>query len=330
MGRPVTAVCLRIVTPVRMILGTVRLEASPVRRNVTLESTLSNWTAPSSSSEAEKQERTLRMIRGAITTHRAFDGYSVQVYAKGSYPNNTNVRLDSDVDTAVQIEREGGIFYFEETEEGLVHRVTYDGIWTPARLRAETEAALQAEFGTQVDTSGRTAIGVNSSTARVDADVTPCFDYRYYYGNQRYHEGIRIYRNDGSEVENYPAQHLKNGIEKNTATSLRYKRAVRILKNLANAMSEEGYHREVPSYFIECLVYNCPNHLFDALTWTNRVTGILAHIWGQLEGPEPTDGSARWVEVNGIKFLFHDATQKWRRSDARDFAAAAWNYLKLG
>ena len=297
---------------------------------MTLESTLSNWTAASSNSETEKQERTARMIRGAIAAHRTFDGYSVKVYAKGSYPNNTNVRLDSDVDIAVQIEREGSIFYFEETQVRLVRRVTYDGIWTPERLRTETEAALQAVFGTQVDVSGRTAIGVNSSTSRVDADVTPCFDYRYYYGNHLFHGGIRIFRRDGGEVENYPTQHLRNGIEKNTATSLRYKRAVRILKNLANAMSDEGYHREVPSYFIECLVYNCPNHLFDALTWTSRVSGILGHIWGQLEGPEPRDDSARWVEVNEIKFLFHDATQKWRRSDARDFAAAAWNYLKLG
>ena len=309
---------------------TCTTEITPVRRNVTLESTLSNWTARSSNSETEKQERTARMIRGAITTHRAFNGYSVKVYAKGSYPNNTNVRLDSDVDIAVQIKREGGSFYFEETEEGLVRRVTYDGIWTPERLRTETEAALQAEFGSQVDTSGRTAIGINSNTARVDADVTPCFDYRYYYGNDRYHEGITILRKDGSEVRNYPAQHLKNGIEKNTATSLRYKSAVRILKNLANAMSEEGYHRKVPSYFIECLVYNCSNHLFGASTWTSRVRGVLGHIWGQLEGPEPSDDSARWMEVNEIKFLFHDATQKWRRSDGRDFTAAAWNYLKLG
>lgn len=69
---------------------------------MSLEGTLAGWTGPSSDTEQDKQARTERMVREAIDAHEAFRGYSFSVYAKGSYPNNTNVRADSDVDVAVQ------------------------------------------------------------------------------------------------------------------------------------------------------------------------------------------------------------------------------------
>jgi tRNA nucleotidyltransferase (CCA-adding enzyme) len=42
------------------------------------------------------------MIREAVKEHSVFDGVDLDVYAKGSYANNTNVKADSDVDIAVQ------------------------------------------------------------------------------------------------------------------------------------------------------------------------------------------------------------------------------------
>ena len=67
-----------------------------------LEALLGGWTGPSSATEQEKQERTERMIRDAISAHEPFNDCRRSVYAKGSYPNNTNVRTDSDVDIVVQ------------------------------------------------------------------------------------------------------------------------------------------------------------------------------------------------------------------------------------
>jgi hypothetical protein len=104
---------------------------------------------------------------------------------------------------------------------------------------------------------------------------------------------------------------------------------VRILKRLENAMASDGTHREVPSFFTECLVYNCPDSLFAASTWTETVESVLAHIYNSLGGDEPSNQNDRWLEVNGIKFLFH-VRQKWSRKDGRDFALACWNYLGLG
>jgi hypothetical protein len=292
-----------------------------------LESLLNGWTGPSSSSEQEKQERTERMVREAISSHEPFEDCNLSVFAKGSYPNNTNVRTDSDVDVAVQCHN---VIHWEEEEPSVAPAsIPYSGPWTPAKLRVEVGAALRAKFGSQVDDSGNTALRVNSSSARVDADVVPCFDYHYYFKAGGYREGCRIYRKNGVGFENYPAQHLQNGIAKNSRTGRSYKGAVRILKRVENAMLSEGIHREVQSFFVESLVYNCPDDILNRSTWVDTISGVLARIWNGLQGDEPSEPSERWLEVNECQYLFHPA-QKWARTDGRDFAKAAWNYLELG
>jgi hypothetical protein len=289
-----------------------------------LEDLLAGWTGPSSATEQDQQARTERMIKEAVSAHTPFSECSLSVYAKGSYPNNTNVKTDSDVDIAVQCH---DVEYWEEASPGTFTTGTpYTGIWTPAKLRDELGAALRAKFPGQVDSSGSTAFRVDSSTARVEADVVPCFDYKYYYSTGGSLKGTQIFRKNGVSFENYPVQHLENGRSKNTNTGTSFKKAVRILKRAENAMLEDAVHREVPSFFVECLVYNCPNSILNRSTWTETIRGVLGHVWEELQGEEPTDSDQRWMEVNGIKYLFH-ANQKWTRADGRDFALAAWNYL---
>lgn len=82
--------------------------------------------------------------------------------------------------------------------------------------------------------------------------------------------------------------------------------------------------RELPSFFMECLAYNCANHVFAHSTWTECLRAILFHIWDNLQGDEPAEG--RWLEVNECFFLFHPG-QKWSRADGREFAKSAWNYF---
>lgn len=292
---------------------------------MSLEQTLQGWTGPSSDSEQDKQERTERMILEAIANHPAFDGYRIVVYAKGSYPNNTNVRADSDVDIAVQCRE---VEYWEEAQPGThTTAVPYTGIWTPSKLRSEVGRALRAKFPSQVDDSGSTAFKVRSSSARVDAHVVPCFDYRCYFALSGSREGVRIVRKDNRHFENFPAQQLEIGGAKNTATKGFYKQAVRVLKRVENAMLEAKVHREVPSFFVECLVYNCPDSMLLLPTWSETVRKILAHLWTELQGYEASEESAKWLEVNKCKYLFH-ANQPWSRADGRDFAKAAWNYLE--
>jgi hypothetical protein len=291
---------------------------------MSLEDRLSGWTGPSSPTEQDKQDRTERMIREAVKAHPAFNGVDLAIYAKGSYANNTNVKTDSDVDVAVQC---GECVYWDEATEGSHTSISaYKGIWTPTKLRSELEAALKKKFPGQVDASGSTAFRIHSGSARVDADVVPCFDYHYYVTSGRYREGVKVFKKDGSSLTNYSSQQLANGRSKNTRTNQYYKKAVRIMKRVENAMVVAGDHREVPSFFVECLVYNCPDSIFLEPTWTKTIRGVIVHIWNGLEGVEPTDESERWLEVNECKYLFA-ASQVWTRKDGRDFAKASWNYL---
>jgi hypothetical protein len=292
-----------------------------------LEEKLKGWTGPSSTTEQEKQDRTERMIREAINAHAPFQTLSRKVYAKGSYANNTNVRADSDVDIAVECEN---VYYSDEHEPGAKPGGTtpYTGEWTPDRLRSELVVALRAKFGDAVDTSGSTAIQVHSSSARVEADVVPCFEYRYYFSPTNFREGAKVFKTNGSTVVNYSARQLANGRTKNNNTNQAFKKTIRILKRLENAMVAAGTHGEVPSFFVECLVYNCPDWMFTQSSWTAVVKSVLGHIYSSLEGSEPSDNSKRWLEVNEAKYLFFSA-QKWTRAEGRAFALAGWTHLGL-
>lgn len=183
-----------------------------------LELKLAGWTGPSSPTEQEKQDRTERMIREAIEAHPAFDGMSCKIYAKGSYANNANVKADSDVDIAVECQ---DLSYWDEHASGAhpASNGIYEGIWTPEKLRHELTIALRARFSTSVDTSGSTAIQINSNSARVEADVVPCFSYRYYFSPTSYREGAKIFKTDGNSIVNYSALQLENGRNKNNRTN---------------------------------------------------------------------------------------------------------------
>src|SRR5690242_5552675 len=63
---------------------------------------------PPSNNEDDKRERTENQIRAALANCDAVKGRPYIVYAKGSYANNTNVRLNYDVDIAVEYR---GFFY---------------------------------------------------------------------------------------------------------------------------------------------------------------------------------------------------------------------------
>jgi hypothetical protein len=153
----------------------------------------------------------------------------------------------------------------------------------------------------------------------------PCFSYRYYMKSGS-RDGTKIFKKDGSSIVNYPFQQLQNGTAKNNATNYAFKKGARLLKRIENSMAADGTFRELPSYFMECLAYNCPNYVYSHSTWTGCLRAMLVHVWDSLQGDEPTEG--RWLEVNECFFLFHPG-QKWTRLDGREFAKAAWNYFEF-
>ncbi len=309
----------------------------PTATSTISEEQLDAWTSPAFNNEDERRKNTEAMIAEAIRGHDLLRTLSIDVYAKGSYKNNTNVRRDSDVDIAVEYTGITFSEYGSETSREAVWREqgltaysgpfrTSSGATNIAAFKNAVGDALVGAFGSGAVSRSNKVFTVRESSRSLAADVVPCATYRKYWSPRRFIEGIRLLPDNdpGYWVTNYPDQHYRNGVDKNEATTMRFKKLVRILKNLENQMVDEGVCPVVASYLIESLVFNCPDSCFASSTWAARVRSVLAHAW---EDTEEAESEKRWMEVNGIKYLFH-THQKWSRDEARSFVHEAWQYVK--
>lgn len=295
------------------------------------EDTFHRWSGPASDTEADKRDRTERAVREAIQDSTDLTGLQVRVFAKGSYKNSTNVRLDSDVDVAVEFQ---DVMFHEATDQvaGMSQAdlglSPYSGTYQPEWFKDDVERALISRFGSSPVDRGNKALHVRENKSSLSADVVPCFTYHQYYAfgsgfGPLYNQGILIHPDSGARIENWPEQNYQYGKTKNEATGRRYKRVIRILKRLENDMVENGVIAEIPSFLLECLVYNVPNEDFQHPNYQEDVRYVLIHLYnGMLEG----GGAEKWVEVNGLKWLF-SPTQRWSKTQAHDFVSRAWDYL---
>ncbi len=114
-------------------------------------------------------------------------------------------------------------------------------------------------------------------------------------------------------------------MEKNDATNRGFKAVVRIIKRLRNEMADNNIAaaKPIPSYLIECLIWNVPNEGLTHDTWRADVRHALAHLWNNTRNDEQCK---EWGEVNELKYLFRTA-QPWTRQAANDFLQAAWTYV---
>lgn len=287
------------------------------------ESTFRSWGQAPSQTEREKCENAERAIRKAIATSSALAARSITVFAQGSYANRTNVRQDSDVDICVLCR---DVFYYD-LPAGVL-RESY-GI-TPAsyeyaQLKNEVGAALKNYFGHSAVTRGNKAFDVHANSYRVDADVVPTFEYRWYTAVSAYSEGTKFLPDNGGEVINWPTQNYDNGVRKNQLTGERFKAIVRIMKCLRNEMNEAaiGAAKPIPSFLNECLVWNVPNEGFGHDTFKEDVRYVIAHLWNNTR---TVDSCGEWGEINELKYLFRGG-KPWTREQNNMFLQAAWDYI---
>lgn len=298
--------------------------ASSASGFATWEDTFQSWGKPPSTSEQEKCDNAVRAVRRAIEGSEALEGRSLNVFAQGSYRNRTNVRADSDVDVCVLCT--DSIFF--DLPDG---KAPADfGITTPAtypfgQFKNDVGAALASYFGRSGVTRGKKAFDLHANTCRVDADVVPCFQYDWHQDNGICSIGTAFLIDHGKRINNWPEQSYDNGVIKNDATSRRFKSVVRILKRLRNSMDEDGIAaaKPIPSFLIECLVWNVPDDHFGHPTYTGDVRAALAYLFNNTMKREDCE---EWGEINELKYLFWSG-QPWTWGQAHAFISAAWDYL---
>lgn len=291
------------------------------------ESTLQSWTAPLSSTEEQRAENTIKMVRSAVDANDELKRLDYEVFIQGSFANNTNVRSDSDVDVCVMLKST----FYSDYPKGKTRDDYGFGIGTMEfqEYRDLVKQALIDKFGSKYVTDGNKSLKIRENTYHVQADVVPTFQHRNYsYLNSsdrdRFIEGTRFYSKDGKAVTNYPKVHKQNGTDKNNNTNYEYKKLVRIMKHIKNDMVDdhETDGDKITSFLVECLVWNIPNSTITGYnTWTETVRQAIIYLYGAIKN----GGHAEWGEVSEMLYLFRG--RKWTDQDVKQWLVDAWNYL---
>ena len=274
------------------------------------ESTLAQW-SHHQSAKASKQAHV--SIRKALAAHNRPSEVGYEVFLRGSYKNGTNLRRDSDVDVVVRLAYKlkptVAALSGEQLQENASHEVAYRQ-WQSFRRHALK--AMRDQYG-DAATSGRKTIKLAKGEIQVDADLVITLSYK---------DGIGFYLPDERRwVLSYPQQHHHRGLKKEGATSRRFKRTVRMFKAARNLLVDKGAltKDDAPSYFIECLLYNDPDHLFK-----RKLAPTYVSILDWLKTAKLRDF---WCQ-NGQVRLFGRQREQWTVEKARAFVKALqelWN-----
>lgn len=289
--------------------------------------TFSSWSAGPSDTEEVKISNTLSHIRAAIHNDLKLKTKQISVFVQGSYKNNVNVKVDSDIDVGVLSSE---VFHIDRYDEELAKKIDAKfprGTYQFPEFKNDLEKALKDHFGTDSVTRGNKSFDIHESSTRVDADVVALIEHRWYSSENNYKEGVMLYPDNSTPpiVVNWPEQHYTNGVQKNNNTGRRYKRVVRILKKLRNEMLENNYTylEKVPGFLVECLVWNTPNSILINGDYYIAVKNVLVYLFDELARK---DNYKEWGEVSELKYLFRDS-QPWNKNDAQRFIKDAWNYV---
>ena len=288
------------------------------------EDTLNNWRKPPSDTEEEKLSNVVRMVRDAIEDDSILRNENVKIFGQGSYANDTNVRLNSDIDINVRYQ---DAFYFDlppntnRQQFGLNNPPTY----SVKAFKNDVANALVNRFGTDVSRKNK-CIVIEGNTYRVGADVVPTWPYRKYSMDGSFVEGVRFFADSGDWVVNFPVQHIENGKSKNKRTQRRFKRLTRVFKRLRTSMIQNGQsvNPNITSFLLECLLWNVPDWIYnDNETWTERLRHSITFV---LDKTLIEDRCSDWKEVSDLLYLF-DRERKWSRQDVYSYLVDLWLYL---
>ncbi|RQO40167.1 nucleotidyltransferase [Chryseobacterium sp. KBW03] len=294
------------------------------------EDTLTSWTKPPSETEQTKLENSERMVREAINDDPKLKTKSTETFGQGSYANDTNVKLNSDIDINV---RYTGGFYFELPENTTETDIGLDKLGSAAytfkEFKDDVENALVRKFGRSEVVRNDKCITIKENTYRIQTDVVPTWNYRRYNKNGTFVLGAKFFPDNSAwGIVNFPKQHIQNAINKNSNTSRRFKLLTRLHRKVRYKMIDDGIKvsDNITSFLLECLVWNTPNRIMNEYdSWTERLKQSIIYIYQQT-----TEDSTckEWGEVSELLYLFYSG-RKWSRSDVNEYMVQLWNYLEF-
>jgi hypothetical protein len=290
------------------------------------EDSLRSWAKAPGQTELDKCDNAVTAARKAKDASATLSKHTIKVFAQGSYCNRTNVREDSDVDVCICCSDS----VFSDLPEGM--QDSDFGLSSPAdysynSFKNDVGLALTEYFANGHVTLGHKAFDIKENTYRIAADVIPCFEHRRYAKDRTWITGTAFVPDNAGRIENWPNQHYDKGVAKNKEMGGRFKDVVRILKRLRYKMNDEkiAAAAPIPSFLIECLVWNAKPSAFGHATYTEDVREVLANLFNNTL---TFDRCKEWGEINELKYLFRSG-QPWTLVQAHAFLSAAWDYLEF-
>ena len=268
-------------------------------------------------------KRTHESIRKALESCSWTKQMTYDFFLHGSYKNDTNIRGNSDVDVVI---KRNDAFYHDcsllsQSDRDKLESTFQAATYTWDEFRTYILDALCSEFGASVN-EGNKAIKIKSDPPRLAADVVVCTEYRKYKSLNSFVEGIKFFTlHDNRCIVNYPKMHYEYGTEKNHRTNGMYKPTVRMFKNARNHLitTKKISENLAPSYFLECFIYNAPDHAFQD-SFQNTYYSIVKWMC--------TCDISTVVCQNNQEYLFDSSTEQWNVGDAMklaDHLRTLWN-----
>ena len=289
------------------------------------EEQFNNWRKPPSDTESSKLENAERMIREAIWNDPVLNKLSIEIYGQGSYANDTNVKLNSDIDINVRLS--STIFYELPPNRKKEEFGYIDSPYTFYQYKNDIHTALVKYFAEENVKRKNKCIEIKGNTYRVQADVVPTFKLNHHFENSSIRVGSKFICDLGQEHQNYGLQHIEEGKKKNAATGKKFKRTTRIFKNIRYKMIEDGIlvNPKITSFLIESSIWNVPNEVFNNnVTWLETVRQCIIYLYNHLEDESLVKD---WTEVSKCLYLFPG--RKWSIADLKQFLFDMWNYLEF-
>jgi hypothetical protein len=182
-------------------------------------------------------------------------------------------------------------------------------------FRDDVLAALGVSYVVRM---GRRCVNVDAPDSLFGemVDILLATEYRLYSafpapGVEFYEQGVFFRDREGRPIVNFPKRHRRNGDEKDLRTGGRFKEVIRTAKRVRRLAERERVIAEgaAPSYLLECLLYNVPDHVYRTSSLGEAYRGALEWLCRCYR--EDPVSFAELTCQNGINRLFGAGPDQW-------------------
>jgi len=282
------------------------------------ESQLTTW---SSQGAVTGSKNTYATIKNSLEASNAlYASQSYSIFLQGSYGNDTNIYIDSDVDTVIKLDSifRSDLSQLPSEQQTAYHQTLANATYTYVEFKQGVHTRLTNAFGANDVTLGDRAFHIQPNSSRRSADVIVCHQYRRYIrfngqNDQEYVSGIIIPGTSNGDIINYPKLHSENLIAKHQSTNSWLKPTIRIFKNMRNKLIDDGVISDETacSYYIEGMLYSVPDDKFGSSygdTFCNCVNWLRQTDRSQLVCPNRQywllgNSNVQWTAAKCDQFL---------------------------